>query len=162
MKNIHNWGSLGYVENQDPFKSIKEFYKNVPMENLMNRNKLVPLESEEAKTLVEWSRYHTIAKDHLIHIANETKTSPQNGKHLRDMGKRKGVSDYFLAYPVRRIDGKGYYGGLWIELKRSCKKSSKLTQEQAEWLSKCERVGYATKVAYGASEAIKSIEEYLG
>lgn len=116
--------------------------------------RIIPLESQEAKTFKSWADYHPIAKHQLIHIANECKTSYQNGKHLKDMGKKKGVSDYFLAYPS---NGKA---GLWIELKRVCKSVSRITLEQAEWLARCERHGYATFVAYGAEQAIKAVEDY--
>lgn len=115
----------------------------------------VPLESAEAKTFWAWSQYHPIARDHLLHIANEKKTSWVNGKRLKAEGLRRGVSDYFLAYPH---EGKG---GLWIELKRQDKRVSRLTEDQAAWLAKCIRVGYDAKVAYGAEEAIKAVEQYL-
>ena len=114
-----------------------------------------PLESAEAKTFWAWAQYHHIAKEYLSHIANETKTSFANGKHLKDQGKRKGISDYILPYPC---NGKA---GLWVELKRRDKTISKLTPEQAIWLDKMERVGYATRVAYGADEAIQAVEDYL-
>jgi hypothetical protein len=112
-------------------------------------------EAQEGKLLKSWADYHPICKNHLIHIANESKTSWQNGKSLKDQGKKKGVSDYFLAYPA------GGKSGLWIELKRSNKSLSRLSAEQAEWLATCERVGYSTSVAYGADEAIQKINEYL-
>lgn len=113
------------------------------------------LEAEEGKALKDWSDYHPICKDHLIHIANESKTSWQNGRSMKAQGKKKGVSDYFLAYPC------GDKHGLWIELKRRVKSLSKLSIEQAEWLSKCEDVGYGACVAYGAEEAIHAIKKYL-
>ena len=118
-------------------------------------NKLIPLESSEAKTFWTWAQYHPIAFDHLLHIANEKKTSWSNGKRLKGEGLRKGVSDYFLAYPYK---GKG---GLWIELKRNDKRVSRVTAEQAYWIEQCIRVGYDATVAYGADEAIRAVEEYL-
>ncbi len=114
-----------------------------------------PLESSEAKTFWAWAQYHQIARDHLIHITNEQKTSWANGKHLKAQGRKAGVADYFLAYPCKGM------GGLWIELKRVNKTISKLSVEQASWLAQCIRVGYAAKTAYGADEAIKAVEEYL-
>lgn len=113
------------------------------------------LESQEGKLLKSWADYNPIAKHHLIHIANESKTSWKNGKSMKDQGKKKGVSDYFLAYPW------GGKSGLWIELKRTNKSLSKLSVEQAEWLSTCQRVGYETCVAYGAEEAMQKIKQYL-
>lgn len=121
----------------------------------MKMKKIIPLESQEAKTFWEWSQYHPIARDYLLHITNEQKTSWANGKRLKAEGRRKGVSDYFLAYPF------GGKGGLWIELKRKDKRISRLTEEQAAWLAQCIRVGYEAKVAYGSDEAIKAVQEYL-
>lgn len=118
-------------------------------------NKIIPLESQEAKTFVAWSKYHPIARDHLLHIVNEQKTSWATGKRIKAEGRLKGVSDYFLAYPFQ---GKG---GLWIELKRQDKRISRPTKEQVAWIDQCLTVGYAATVAYGADEAIKAVEEYL-
>lgn len=114
-----------------------------------------PLEAQEGKALKDWSDYHPICKDHLIHIANESKTSWQNGRSMKAQGKKKGVSDYFLAYPC------GDKHGLWIELKRVNKSISKPSPEQIKWLSICDSVGYGTCVAYGALDAIDAIEKYL-
>lgn len=119
-----------------------------------------PTEAQEAKKFWDWSQWHPIAKHYLSHIENESKTSWANGKQKKAEGKRKGISDYFLAYPIKNKDGV-YKGGLWIELKRASRSLSRLTQEQAEWMERMERIGYATKVSYGADEAIKAVEEYL-
>lgn len=123
----------------------------------MNRhlNIQVPLEAEEAKTFWQWAQYHPIAKDHLVHNANESKTSWANGRHLKAQGKRAGLSDYLLAYPYK---GKP---GLWIELKRRKRSISRLSEEQAQWLERMNRCGYSTAVAYGSDEAIRAVEEYL-
>lgn len=117
--------------------------------------KIVPLESEEAKKFWQWGQYHPIVRDHLLHIANEQKTSWANGKKLKSEGRRKGVSDYFLAYPLKDM------GGLWIELKRSDKRLSIITKEQFTWLERMERAGYSIAVCYGADEAIREVEKYL-
>ena len=113
------------------------------------------LEAQEGKALKDWSDYHPICKNYLIHIANESKTSWRNGKSMKAQGKKKGVSDYFLAYPS---SGKH---GLWIELKRLDKSLSKVSKEQREWLDLCSEAGYEACVAYGSEEAIHAIEKYL-
>jgi hypothetical protein len=114
-----------------------------------------PLESSEAKTLWEWAQYHPIAKDYLFAIPNGGTRNVREAINMRAQGVRPGVSDYFLAYPS---NGKH---GLWIELKRSNKTTSKLTEEQGIWLVRMEKIGYITLVAYGAEEAIKKIKDYL-
>lgn len=114
-----------------------------------------PLESSEAKTFWQWSQYHPIAKDHLFAVPNGGTRNVREAVNMRAQGVRVGVSDYMLAHPS---NGKA---GLFIELKRSDKTISRLSADQAIWLARMERVGYATKVAYGAEEAIKAVEEYL-
>jgi|SRR5882762_6874832 len=114
-----------------------------------------PLEKEEAISLIEWARYHPIVRDHLIHHVNEGKRTAWYGKQKQKEGMRRGISDYFLAYPSN-----SKYG-LWIELKRRNRVISKLTEEQAIWLARMERTGYATGVAYGWEHAVEIIERYL-
>lgn len=117
--------------------------------------KLIPTEIDEAITLWEWAQYHPIARNYLLHIPNERKTSYANGRKLKAQGVRKGVSDYFLAYPAH-----GEHG-LWIELKRIDMRISKLTLEQTKWLRRMEHIGFRVCVAYGAQKAIEAIDNYL-
>ncbi len=114
-----------------------------------------PLESSEAKTLWQWAQYHPIAKNHLFAIPNGGTRNVKEAVNMRAQGVRVGVSDYMLAYPC---DGKA---GMFLELKRAHKALSRVSADQAIWMARMERVGYATKVAYGADEAIKAIEDYL-
>lgn len=114
-----------------------------------------PTEFQEAKMFWQWSSYHPIAKNHLFAVPNGGSRNVLEASNLKKTGVRAGVSDYFFAYPH---NGKS---GLFIELKRSDKKVSKLTAQQSLWLETCERVGYSVKVAYGADDAIRSINEYL-
>jgi len=115
-----------------------------------------PLESEEGVALMSWAAYHPIAKYYLFHISNENKTSWQNGRSLKAQGKKKGVSDYLLAYPSNEKHG------LFIELKRRVRSLSKLSEDQAIFLAQQTRVGYAAFVAYGSDEAIDIIKKYFG
>ena len=115
---------------------------------------IIALEYQEGINLMQWALYHPIAKNHLIHIPNEGKRSWKEGKKKKQEGIKSGVSDYFLAYPSNNKHG------LWIELKRRSKQA-KLTENQAIWLVRMEKSGYATKVAYGWEEAKKFILEYL-
>lgn len=114
-----------------------------------------PLESTEGKTFWEWAQYHPIAKRRLYHIPNGGSRNIIEARNLKLQGTREGVSDYFLSYPC---NGKS---GLYIELKRADKSLSRLTEKQGAWLAESERLGYATKVAYGALDAINAVEDYL-
>jgi len=114
-----------------------------------------PTEATESKKLWKWAQYHDIAKHYLFAIPNGGSRNIKEAAHMKQQGVKSGVSDYMLAYPT------DIYHGLWIELKRANRALSRLTEEQANWLALCERVGYATVVAYGADSAIRAIEEYL-
>jgi VRR-NUC domain-containing protein len=135
-------------------KEFKKLFPELPKE-LRKPTIKCPLESSEAKTFWEWAQYHPIAKNYLFAIPNGGSRNAIEAKNLQAQGVKKGVSDYFLAHPA---NGKH---GMFIELKRANKAISRLTLEQAMWLGQCERIGYATKVAYGADEAIRAVEEYL-
>lgn len=120
---------------------------------MVSLSKKVPLEKFEQKKLTSWCLQHPVLCKYYLHIANERKTSPWEGRSLQQQGVRKGVSDVFIAYPV------GKYHGLWIELKR--KKYARLSDEQKFWLENMNDVGYAAHVAYGHEDAISIIEKYL-
>jgi hypothetical protein len=129
---------------------------NIPTKIRIKKIKVkCPLESSEGKMFWEWAQYHPIAKQRLYHIPNGGSRNKIEAKNLKAQGVKSGVSDYFLSYPH---NGKP---GLYIELKRRDRGVCSLTEEQAQWLAASERLGYATKVVYGADEAIKAVEDYL-
>ena len=70
------------------------------------------------------------------------------------MGLKRGVSDYFLAYPVNP------FHGLWLELKRTGRRS-RVSAEQLMWQERTRKVGYMSVTAYGWEQAKEFIEEYL-
>ncbi len=72
---------------------------------------------------------------------------------------RVGVSDLFLPYPIQ--SKKGYWPGLWIEMKRKKKSGTIISQEQRQWLMKMHKVGYAISVSYGFEDAKVCLESYL-
>lgn len=120
--------------------------------------KYVPLEEEECFNLIQWGSLHPICKDHLIHIANEGKTSFFYGKKLKKMGKKPGVSDYFLSYPCH---GKS---GLWIEMKRHKYYTFSQRKEwsnQINFLRQMKSIGYSSFIAFGFNQAINIITAYL-
>lgn len=71
-------------------------------------------------------------------------------------GVEKGTPDLFIAEP------KGDYHGLFIELKREDERLSKVSKEQEEKISGLLAKGYHAAICYGASEALKEIDLYLG
>lgn len=109
----------------------------------------------EAEALVAWCRnrayQHPILRL-IFHIPNGGARSPKVAEQLKREGVLAGVSDYFLPVPMR-----GEHG-LWIELKAKTGKPSKL---QEDWLQAMADLGYATRISYGADDAIRTICNYL-
>lgn len=86
------------------------------------------------------------------HFANERKCSYYEGKILKHMGVKKGVPDFFLAFPQ---NGKC---GLWVELKVGKNKPSK---EQYEFLERKAARGYECAWVTGMEAAQLVIKSYL-
>lgn len=103
--------------------------------------------------VVDWMRK---AQPHvsrfLFHIPNERKVSVQHMVLLKKMGLMPGAPDLFLAYPS------GEYHGAVCEMKS---KNGRLQPTQKEVLERLGTVGYATKVAYSADEAIEYFKDYI-
>lgn len=112
-------------------------------------------EGAQGCALVQWASFHPVCKKFLIHIANGGSRNIIEARNLKLQGVKKGVSDYFLAYPNK------LYHGLWIELKRAKPSRSIISREQKEWIELMNQCGYQAKVAYGWQEAMKIIEDYL-
>ena len=77
----------------------------------------------------------------------------------KQAGMRAGVPDIFLPFPNSK------YAGLFIELKRPIRKGTSkptISDEQHRWIQHLSKVGYQAVVCFGAEEAIKTIENYLG
>jgi hypothetical protein len=88
-----------------------------------------------------------------IHIANERRTSPQQGALLKRMGVRAGVSDIFIPRANQ------YYHGLFIELKTLTGKAS---PAQKQFVRDMIAEGYEAVFAYGAEDCIAIIKEFYG
>lgn len=105
--------------------------------------------------LVEWWGYacrsYGLAQDLLIHIPNQGH-NPRSMVHLKRMGLRPGVPDYFLAVP------RGSSAGLWIEMKSDV---GKLSPNQAVFSALLNASGYLCVVCRSAMEARDVIENYL-
>lgn len=91
-------------------------------------------------------------KYHLHAIPNGGLRIKSVGKKLKAEGCLSGVFDLFLTLPKKQ------YHGLYIETKYG---DNKLTQEQKDFKTMVESVGYKTGVYYTVEEFIEIIEEYL-
>ncbi len=111
-----------------------------------------PLEEEEQREFAAWCD----AKGLLwAHIPNERKATAFSLFELIKQGLKKGFPDNFIAEP------RGEYHGLFIELKRDKKSSSKKSHEQRVWIKALNEKGYKAAFAYGAEEAKRLVLEYL-
>jgi hypothetical protein len=101
--------------------------------------------------------------DYLIAIPNEGKRDPKVGAKHKKLGLKPGVSDLFLAYPMTSVHG------MWIEMKKPRRDfrseneaDNAATEEQQEWITKMNAIGYMAFVCYGADDTIETIKTYLG
>lgn len=110
-------------------------------------------EQSEHINIVNWFNYQfPDLKDDLHHFANERRCSIQQGRLLKRMGVKKGVSDFFLAIP---LNGKS---GLWIELKVG---KNKPTKEQVVFIERKVLRGYECALVWGFDAARETIKNYL-
>ena len=72
---------------------------------------------------------------------------------LKQEGVTAGVADLFLMIPANGLHG------LFIEMKAD--KSARLQQNQEQFLTLAESMGYGAEVAYGFEEGQKIIQKYL-
>lgn len=102
---------------------------------------------------VNWFNYEfPDLVDDFHHFANERRCGWQQGRTLKRMGVKKGVSDLFLAIPMQ-----GYHG-LWIELKVG---KGKLSEEQIKFLERKTSRGYFAIAVWGHEAAKEVIKSYL-
>lgn len=112
----------------------------------MNR---IPLESEEARTLVH---YLQLKGYKFQHSPNETGSSPESRRRairMKQQGTSPGFPDYIIIVNNKLIA---------IELKRI--KGSRTSPEQLEWILALNMAGIPSTIAKGAGEAIEFIEEH--
>lgn len=110
----------------------------------------VVTEDGEQQAVIE---YCDLANVPIIHIPNEGKRTVAYAAKMKAIGLRKGFPDLFIPKAL-----KGYHG-LFIELKRD--KHSYPTKEQLEWICHLNKSGYKATVCYGATAAIREIQEYF-
>lgn len=110
-------------------------------------------EQVEHINIVNWFNYQfPELADDLHHFANERRCSIQQGRTLKRMGVKKGVSDFFLALPRQ-----GYHG-LWLELKVN---KGKLTKEQNAFIDRKNQRNYLALACWGFEAAKEVISTYL-
>jgi uncharacterized UBP type Zn finger protein len=119
-----------------------------------------PSHSQLCKAICDYMR--TKYPDVLfIHIPNEGKRSPQQGKKLKDEGLLPGVYDYFCAkVKLTYQDGAliSVIPGMWIEVK---KKADKLTKAQLDFKERATKAHYSTMEVYDIDYFMSEIDEYL-
>lgn len=112
-------------------------------------------EHTEQALVIKWAEAYAW-RDHrltlLFAIPNGRAREKRTAALLKREGVRRGVPDLFLPAPS------GGKCGLFIEMKR---KGGRLTEEQKQWISILNALGYSAVVCYSAEEAINTIMEYL-
>jgi hypothetical protein len=115
-----------------------------------------PLEHIEQINLVAHCRRRWPKEFNLmLHVPNESDVPAQYRVKLKKCGILKGASDWLILYPS---NGKPYMA---LELKRSRKRDSSISQDQVDFLVNAEYVGAFACVAYGYKAALQAIEEYF-
>lgn len=118
-------------------------------------DKIIPTEHQEQFRVVEYCKWKDIA---VFAVPNAGKRNATIANRFKDEGLSSGVPDLMIP-----ISSSGYHG-LFIEMKRISEKKKKnggVSENQREWLRTLQKNGYFAKVAYGADEAIKTVEEYI-
>lgn len=114
----------------------------------------VPTEDQEQRTVCEWLDLHGIT---YIHVPNGGKRARVEAAIFSGLGVKKGFPDLLIFDRPARVA----FHGAAIELKRRGREKERnggLSVEQLEWLDRLFRLGWATKVAYGANQAIHWLE----
>ena len=115
-----------------------------------------PLEHIEQINLVAHCRHRWPKEFNLmLHPVNESDVPVQCRVKLKKCGIRKGASDWLILYPS---NGRPYMA---LELKRSRKRDSSISQDQVDFLLNAEHVGAFACVAYGYKAALHAIELYF-
>ncbi len=128
--------------------------------------------------LIDWSKLYTInlpnspahghkVREYLFAIANggkrpvkkyKGKLVPVEGKRLKRLGVTPGIMDLMLAIPTE------YYPGLFIEMKRPATPfhpKGTTSKAQNEKILLFQNIGYKVVKAYGCTNAIEWIMDYL-
>jgi len=124
-----------------------------------------PTEEYEQKVVIAWAKAHEAYYPRLmlLHASmNGILTNVRFAAKLKSLGRKAGVPDLFLPCSQviwDEIAELRLKCGLFIEMKRT--KGGTVSDEQEWWHAALRAQGYEVKVARGATEAIKTIKEYL-
>jgi len=112
-------------------------------------NKLIPLEENEQRTVVEYLRLKNIK---FSNIPNSTFTTSWNQKRKnKEMGLNPGLPDLLIILPNLL---------LFIEMKRI--KGGTVSEYQKEWIEELNKInGVKAIVCKGADDAINKIETLI-
>jgi hypothetical protein len=141
------------------FETQGKRFEYVGKGEAMKSGVILPKETEEQKLVMEWASWNLRRYPDLkwlIHVPLGEYRHKKTAGLLKAMGVKKGFPDIML--PTSR---RGYHA-LVIELKRQKGAKPSTSPEQKEWIAYLETQGWCAAVCYGADEAIKKLEWYLG
>jgi hypothetical protein len=121
----------------------------------------VPLEQTEQEAIFAWRDMAVKGNPDLAMLISTQpgmRTTIGAAVKAKKAGMPKGFPDIALFVAVNQY--RDFYG-LFIELKRRDSAPSDVKPKQREWATRLTEQGYCCRVARGASEAIKLIEQYL-
>lgn len=120
---------------------------NCICETKKKTSKIILTETQEAQKLANYLRLNNYV---FSHIPNERKTSFKQGRILKSVGVMSGFPDY-LVFLKKYV--------IAIELKRSNKSLSRVSENQKTWIDKLNSFDYCiAKVCYGFNEAKDFLE----
>ena len=129
---------------------------------MRNLRRVDPTEHQIQSAIVAWANKTSfkngIIGDYLIAIPNGGYRNKLEAKRLKDEGVKAGVSDMFLAIPIKTEEGI-IVCGLWMEVKTT---KGKLTEPQKIWGTRMFSNNYIAVVIRGVDEGIEIIKNYLG
>lgn len=120
---------------------------------------ILPTEHDEQVVVIQWWRtahgLYRLPEFALYAVPNGSflGSGYMTAGRLRTEGVRRGVPDLMLAAPTPA------FAGLYVELKRIG--GDKPSPEQEAFIAYLLSAGYSASVHYGATSAIKEIEDYL-
>lgn len=122
----------------------------------MNMKYALRSEDTEQINVISWAQWQTNAHPELKllhHCPNGGSRHKAEAVKLKQMGVVAGVPDLCLPVP------KGKYIGLYIEMKYD---KGRIEKTQKEFLKTAMKYGHFCVVCYGAEEAIRILQEYIG
>lgn len=110
------------------------------------------LEEIEHIKLMDWIRSRPEIDKFTFHFAGQRRCTVPEGRKLKRMGVKRGVSDIFICCP------RGFFNGLWLELKAG---DGKPTKEQTDFIHLMNSQGYLAMWRVGYESARDEVENYM-